>query len=125
MIKFLTTGKLTWSAFIAILILSIATPNIVWGKKTGDEVQPYAQKVVLPLAIVALRVIAVTMTIKVGEDVLVGWLAEKYGDTWEGVISRKTDIQLRYIASIASKELRAIMIDGQRISIEDFVREFK
>jgi len=135
--KFITTGKLNFRAFLMLSLLALATPNTVWGKESTKSVQPCSnsssfyqkcteEELFAPAVLVALRVIAITMTIKVGEDVLVGWLANKYGNMWEQTIGKLTDGQLRTIAVTASHELRSIQLDnGQRVGIDDFVRAFK
>jgi hypothetical protein len=135
--KFLKTGNLNLKAFLILSLLALATPNIVWGKESTKSVQPCSnsssfypkcteEELFAPAVLVALRVIAITMTIKVGEDVLVGWLANKYGDMWNNTISMFTKGQLEDIAVTASNELRNISLNnGQRVSIDDYIKAFK
>jgi len=119
-------------SLVAGTILFMSTTNWVYGSESTKSHQQsfYPQykdtEVLLPAVMVAVRVIALTMTVKVAEDVLVGWLADKYGSMWESIVSKKTDGQLRVIAITASKELRNIKLrGGQKVSIGDFTRAFK
>ena len=107
-------GLLTPSAIKAETIQPCVNGGSTFYPKCQDE------EMVAPALYPVVVVILELMTIKVAEDVLVGYLANIYGGTWDEIIKV---LDPKVVASRV--DAYVISIGKNRIGIDDFVRRYK
>ena len=112
--KGLTKLGLGLAIVVGLLTPSAIKAETIFYPKCKDK------EMVAPALYPVVIVILELVTIKVAEDVLVGYLANIYGGTWDEIIKV---LDPKVVASRV--DAYVISIGKNRIGIDDFVRRYK